>query len=438
MLNTEIDCDLKQSPIHTYTHSTQFKTTALPQSISLLSWNILHKNDAPKKMFPYAHPDHLNWNKRLIKIKNHLSNSNTDIICLQEISKSSFTQDFGTEFAAKYNYSSKVNNNKKTHDSTQAIMYKSSKFICQYEESRSRALITLLTNKLEQSNCIHCKNSKHICIYHSFFIVSAHLNSPRKSDESTRISQIKSILNRINFCVSDKLQLNPNTEINNIRIIIVGDFNCGHESDTSQMLLNGNNNKSFKHKFQFKDAYHEQMLCTIQNYNEYEPNLRIKYFPTYIAHGNIFAIDLMFYIENHFKLKGVTNTLDEEIKSEIHWNEVMDKRINEWIENDKKTNVNGLYHLADQRNILQGPNEKIPSDHLPLAAVFEMNNICEMENENNMECRCCLEKVMKKQNAKNKKRKRNTDKLNENGWKFYEMYSNPHAKSPSLCRHESS
>jgi len=309
-------------------------------------------------------------------------------------------------------------------------MYKSSKFECEYEDYRARAMILLLTNKLEKSKCNKCINSKNICILHSFFMVTVHLDSPRKgkNNESTRVNQIKSVLKRINFCITDKLKLNLSEETTNIRILIAGDFNSGHECDASQMLLT-NNNPQFQHQYNFKDAYHENIISGDYNHHKLPPNncnLRIKYFPTYAAIGNIFSIDLMFYTNNNVKVKGVTYTLPDDVKNDINWDETLGQRIEEWIENDRKTNPNGQYHLADYHDILQLPNKQLPSDHLPLAAIFQFDNICDVYNKKNKECRCCMEQIVtKKKKDKSKKKIRNKHKNNnsETEWKFHQINS---------------
>eukprot|EP01084_Bolivina_argentea_P291356 500730_1 len=433
MSEAKSNVKLKNESIQTYSHSTQFKTAKLTQCISLLSWNIIHKDfvDPDEGYGAYATADDLDWIKRLPKIKNKLVSTNADIICLQEVDKNTFANDIGNEMKQKHNYSFIVNIPKKSKvDFTVAIMYKSSKFECKYEDRRARALILLLTNKLDQTSCPKCINSKTICIYHSFFVVSVHLDSARgsKNNELTRINQIKSVLKRINYCITQKLHLNISDEIKNIRIILVGDFNTFYECDTAQMLLQ-QNNMQFQHKFEFKEVYSERIIDGDYNCHNLPPNdanIRIKYFPTYCAVGIISAIDLMFYTKNNLILKGVIETVPDDVRQEIKWDEIMEERITEW----KKTKEYKLFwpnndgELIYNNNnicndILLLPNKQFPSDHLPIAAVFEFKNICHVENDE--KCRCSIQVMMKKK--QNKKSKNNHKNKYEDNWKFYEMNS---------------
>eukprot|EP01084_Bolivina_argentea_P005704 10767_1 len=82
-------------------------------NISLLSWNIMYKDFIDKNDYPYCNDSQLNWNERLPKITNIIESYNADIICLQEVDKYSFNDDFGNYFQTKYNYLSIVNITKK-------------------------------------------------------------------------------------------------------------------------------------------------------------------------------------------------------------------------------------------------------------------------------------------------------------------------------------
>merc|ERR1719295_2063362 len=108
------------------------------------------------------------WKNRLPKLRQKIHHSNADV---------------GGYFQAKQGYDYRLNPSCGRSDSgiggdfTTAIMFKSSKLECVYEDYRSRAIILLLTNKLEKSQCVHCRESKRICLYHSFFVVNVHLES---------------------------------------------------------------------------------------------------------------------------------------------------------------------------------------------------------------------------------------------------------------------
>merc|ERR1719356_19643 len=306
-------------------------------------------------------------------------------------------------------------------------MYNSRKFECVYEDQRSRAIILLLTNKLEQSQCTHCVKSQRICLLHSIFVVNVHLESPRNNAQnvSQRVNALKKILKRIKFCISDKLKWSKSVEAEtaNIRILIMGDFNCGVHDPPSMMLMN--RNPDFQdHPYRFAEAYHEKLVSDqLESEQEFDPNLKIKHYPSIIGTNFVYSCDLLFYTANNTALHGVANTMDEDIESDLKWKEKCTERIEQWEKRGKQTNRRGQMHLADFTKLWAMPNNQAPSDHLPISAVFEMKNLCEGKAENE-ECRCCLEMVQKKKMSKKERREMRRKKKNADiGWKVHEMTS---------------
>ena len=420
--------------VATLSHNTSFKTADSTERLSVFSWNIMHKDFALCHIdtrFSHATEDMLIWSKRLPKLRTKIAHSNADIICLQEVSTGSFVDDFGTYFQQKHGYDYRCNPNvphkeKGVGDFTTAIMYKASKFECVHEDYRSRATILLLTNKLEQSQCRHCIKSQGICLYHSIFVVNVHLESPRNEREnvSTRVNGLKSILKRIRFCISEKLKLNMDTETANIRILIMGDFNCGAHDPPSMMLMN--RNPDFQaHPHRFQEAYQEKLVSEqLVMEQEFDPNLKAKHYPTIIGTEFVYSCDLLFYTANNMVLHGVGNTMDEDIESDLKWKEKCTERIEQWMESGKQTNKMGQMHYADFTNLWAMPNDQVPSDHLPICGMFQMENMCHVNNQQNEECRCCQERVKKKNMSKKEKREIRKKKKNQNlDWKVHEMTS---------------
>merc|ERR1719216_828474 len=373
-------------------------------------------------VFSHVTEEMLIWKNRLPKLRRKIHHSNADIVCLQEVSQESFVNDFGGYFQSKHGYdhrltptSGKVDASKGEGDFTTAIMFKSSKFECVHEDYRSRAMILLLTNKLEQSQCVHCRESKRICLYHSFFVVNVHLESPRngQKNESSRVNALKSVLKRIRFCISEKLKINnvDNRETANMRILIMGDFNSGAHDAPSLMLLNANDDEK-KHQYHFEEAYLDKMVeeqyqnkfkCT-ESLKVDDANLKLKHFPSFIVGDVAFSIDLLFYTADNVKLHGVSNTMDEELETKIKWKDKCTERINRWMENGKRSIKDEQCDLADYSGIWALPNHEVPSDHLPISALFEFTNLCDGQNRGSEQCRCCLELKVKQKMSKKEKR----------------------------------
>eukprot|EP01084_Bolivina_argentea_P190764 327726_1 len=402
---------MAQNDIQINPSCTEFKKEN-SEYFSILSWNIMHKEFGDPKDYPYCNKEQLLWKHRLPKIKQKIFSHNTDIVCLQEIDKLSFSADIGEYFKTNHAYDYVINTGKKVKHST-AIMFKNNKFICKYKDFRTRSTILLLTQKKTQLNCSKCCKDN-ICIYHSVFIVTVHL-SAKGTQWLSRINQTKSLLNRIKHCITNELKLKLNqNEINKyIPIIIIGDFNTWIPSELCQMLLIDNYNK-FKHNYMFKEAYFEAM---ISNFNPYlkqqklkynlesnDSNLKIKLFPTYAGYNKIYSIDLCFYTNNNLKVKRVNNTLSEEYKKKLQWNDIIQKRIDEKAKTiDSKLEF--WKNMADFSDIFHLPNHEWPSDHLPIAILFEYKNLCQIRNMNSNKCICHKKKEKQKLNNWKNKRK---------------------------------
>merc|ERR1719319_2046787 len=75
-------------------------------------------------------------------------------------------------------------------------------------------------------------------------------------------------------------------------------------------------------------------------------------------------------------LKAVSDTMDAKVREDMKWDERATRRIGEWLGKDKGTNKHGQFHLADFAGVLNLPNTQIPSDHMPIAALFELKPLC--------------------------------------------------------------
>merc|ERR1712154_706877 len=114
-------------------YNTTFQTSDSYETISVFSWNVTHK-DFIKEYIEKGYTENwLVWEHRLPAIKSKLSESNADIICLQEIDKELFDEDIGSYFHQQHGYTVKCNyhqnqkhkNGKNKVVFSQAIMFKS-------------------------------------------------------------------------------------------------------------------------------------------------------------------------------------------------------------------------------------------------------------------------------------------------------------------------
>ena len=139
------------------------------------------------------------------------------------------------------------------------------------------------------------------------------------------------------------------------------------------------------------------------------------------------SLDYIYYTSNNMELKGITRCMDEETygdlkqKIDIECDEIRKRMENT---DDDKNKQQGVLS-----KVLQLPNDILISDHLPIAAVFKLPNICHGNNVDAEKCECMdgvqelgrktkkkLVKTMKTGNNNNKinNKRNNNNKINNN------------------------
>lgn len=216
------------------------------------------------------------------------------------------------------------------------LIRKSSSVRIKRVESRSRALIVTLEDK---ENCAA-----------NMYVCSVHLDADRSTDskrrehhQKQRQSQLKSLLKRINFaCKLD------NQMIKEVPILIAGDFNMLRENPLHKSLVEGSLTTSPNAFVTLYDAY-----LQAERHKRYST-------PAYcdeLQHGS------------EKKLK--TPNKDQHLVKTYKGGAILD-----YIYTSEKVKVIDtlLYHPKSSiKGIEFWPNEKHPSDHLPIGIDFEWN-----------------------------------------------------------------
>lgn len=225
-----------------------------------------------------------------------------------------------------------------------------------------------------------------------------------------------------------------------IKMIVDRWFNDDRCIDTTQIYESQiEADANFDHGYAFKDSYHQgliQMFETDNDGNDNNDKLhsyydRMKYLPTYGDGTSLGSMDYIYYTANNMELKGITKSMDNESygdlkrKIEIECDEIR-KKLKD-TEDDKNKQQGVL------SKVLELPNEVLVSDHLPVAAVFKLPNIC---GDNKEKCDCMLGvtgrlrgKINKNKSNKKKKKKRddtniNIKSYNSNGYgHFHHIHS---------------
>ena len=133
-------------------------------------------------------------------------------------------------------------------------------------------------------------------------------------------------------------------------------------------VLNASN--KFRHCYEFKDAYQEGMKSYLKKVDCDDYHDRIQYFPSYGDGKMVGAMDFIYFTSNGIRLKGISQT--------VHNKETLDE-LEKDVEKEKQAHSNDDDDNGDckEQGILSKalclPNDKIVSDHLPVAAIFTIN-----------------------------------------------------------------
>ncbi|ETO10795.1 hypothetical protein RFI_26582 [Reticulomyxa filosa] len=339
---------------------------------SVCSWNTLYKQWVMKEDYPTIEDEHRTWEFRLPRLRQKMSDINADILCLQEIDKSTFKEDFGDYLKKTGNYEWNVNLTKKNKIMmSNAIAWKKNKFKLIWHEWRSRTMMMLFQhlsektkrecpqqmktdnndlganqenseakkNKDEKKTKKNQKNAKESLQlsekYEYLLVCNCHLEG-KPSKHDIRFSQMKSLLQRLDLLFHEQ-----NFPKEKIPVIICGDFNSTCDEVVVQMLLNRkvdpnhsalleSDDRNFVHLYYFREGYDEV----------FKKNRHI----TFAANGILSSIDFIFYTDNNLLLCGVKKTLPDNIR-------------------------------PTRDNLLLLPNARFPSDHLPIAALFQFPSV---------------------------------------------------------------
>eukprot|EP01083_Nonionella_stella_P197873 727097_1 len=241
------------------------------RAVSILSYNILHKDWITEDRYPFVPVEYRSWKYRLPILRHTILSYHADIICLQEVDirNKSFYADFGDYFAhSGYDYVTphhtfpqqikpKYPSNL---DWGNAILFNKTKYKCMYHEAfnnSTRQFISLFIDLHSISNCKYCCYSMHspsdsthntICIHHAFFVINLHLTGhPQKHIQ--RLNEVKKVIQRLNqiggIFRSKEQEIKTIGFHSNIhqqkplmRIIICGDFNSPKSALVDTLLVN--------------------------------------------------------------------------------------------------------------------------------------------------------------------------------------------------------
>ena len=178
----------------------------------------------------------MDWNVRRRAILEKLVAVSADVICLQEVERETWEEDFVAPLEP-YGYTGVVQTVTRGHSIGCAVLVKNTCFRVLRVESRSRALIVVL----EQVPCGDPNNNNN---NNTLFLANVHLEAGMDQDEK-RFCQVHSLLKRLrhHVLVSENQSLwptkNKNKKAPDPCILMAGDFNMLHNNPVHQFLATG-------------------------------------------------------------------------------------------------------------------------------------------------------------------------------------------------------
>ena len=169
------------------------------KDIRLITWNVLAPQFSHPKKYPWCDAEHLSWPYRESLIQSELARIDADIVCLQEI-QTDVWEDFmhGEKYGLDERYEGILQNVTNDHPVTNAVLLRKNMFRVEQQESRSRALILVLSQiYCKEDNSGDNNTSDELSkTSQPLYLANVHLQAGIDDDE-TRVCQLKSLLKRL-------------------------------------------------------------------------------------------------------------------------------------------------------------------------------------------------------------------------------------------------
>ena len=194
--------------------------SCLAHQVSVCSWNLLAPRYATPTKYPWSNAQDLDWKNRQSRIVQKLASIDADIVCLQEVQV-----DLWHDLLIKleqHGYHGILQKMGRQHPVANAILIRQPGLHVVRTESRSRALIAVITDKEEQSSPLYLAN--------------VHLDAGwTPESDVTRLNQVKSLCKRLQHQISKDFKVSTEEA----PVIIAGDCNMLRESPLYKLLSTG-------------------------------------------------------------------------------------------------------------------------------------------------------------------------------------------------------
>lgn len=326
----------------------------LKRSFTVLSYNTLCQHYATPKMYRYTPSWALNWDYRRTQLKEQILNYETDIICLQEVEAKTYDefweplleqQGYSGIFHAKTRARTMQSKDSKKVDGC-CVFYKSSEFKMVFKDAVDFSSVWMkhkkfqrtedyLNRAMNKDNVALFVKLKHESTGEQFWITTTHLHwDPQFNDVKT--FQVGVLLDYMEKLLKEQGGNTLNQDIKKIPLIICGDFNSQLGSAVVELFKTGSVNghqdihgrdfgfmsqKSYAHNLSLQSSYDVIGELPFTNFSATFTDV----------------IDYIWYSTHSLRVRGLLGEINPSYISKL----------------------------------IGFPNDKFPSDHIPLVSRFE-------------------------------------------------------------------
>ncbi|CAR22387.1 CCR4-Not complex 3'-5'-exoribonuclease subunit Ccr4 [Lachancea thermotolerans] len=326
----------------------------LKKSFTILSYNTLCQHYATPKMYRFTPSWALSWEYRREKLKEQILSYNTDIVCLQEVECKTY-EDFWAPLLREKGYSGIFHTKTRARtmhskDSKKVdgccFFYKDSEFKLMFKEAVDFSSVWMkhkkfqrtedyLNRAMNKDNVALVVKLQHIKSGEHVWAATTHLHwDPQFNDVKT--FQVGVLLDYMEKVIKEQNNCNNTQELKKVPVVICGDFNSQTNSAVYELLNTGNvskhrdiegrdfgymSQKNYAHNLPLKSSYDSIGELPFTNLT-----------PTFTD-----VIDYIWYSSQGLRVRGLLGEIDPEYASKF----------------------------------IGFPNDKFPSDHIPLITRFE-------------------------------------------------------------------
>lgn len=324
------------------------------RSFTVLSYNTLCQHYATPKMYRYTPSWALNWEYRRNKLTEQILSYMSDIICLQEVEAKTF-EDYWAPLMQKHGYAGlfHAKTRAKTMHSKDSkkvdgccIFYRESEFKVSFKDAVDFSGVWMKHKKFQRTEDYlnRAMNKDNVAIYlklqhiksgESVWVVTTHLHwDPHFNDVKT--FQVGVLMDHLENLIKEQSSTHAKQDVKKCPVILCGDLNSELNSAVYELLSTGRvqmhedikgrdfgfmTQKNFAHNLSMKSSYSYIGELPLTNFT-----------PSFTS-----VIDYIWFSTQALRVRGLLGPIDPDYISKF----------------------------------IGFPNDKFPSDHIPILAKFE-------------------------------------------------------------------